>query len=141
MKVVKDEEEKIVIVAPIVGRIQFNHIIITTDSVGQDSNIITSSTGKVDKSMLSEVQTVIAAVPNAGGSEEDNKIVAGDKVLVDVMLLNAKRAQGGQTRLIAFNFSKSTGELITSLNEKRFAEDDSVDYVMISDREILMVLP
>lgn len=133
------------IVAPKVGRIQFNHIIITTDQIGIDSDIIMSSTGETDKALLSEVQTVIAAGPNAGAyttsTGAERSIQPGDKVLVDVALLNAKRAGGGQVRLINFQFSKSTGELITSENEKEFDKEDYADYIMISDREILMVLP
>lgn len=139
-------KKAIKVVAPTMGRIQFNHVIITTNQVGQDSNIIMSSgNDKTNKAMMSEIQTVMTAGPNAGAyitpSGEQKSIQAGDIVLVDVGLLNAKRAQGGQTRLIGFEYTKSTGELITSLNEKDFDKDDSVNYAMISDREILMINP
>lgn len=138
-------KEKITEVAPKVGRIQFNHIIITTDQIGKNSDIIMSSTGDTDKALLSEVQTVIAAGPTAGAYKTklgtELSIQPGDKILVDTGLLSAKRVGGGEVRLINFQFSKSTGDLITSINDKDFDKDDRASYIMISDREILMVLP
>jgi len=130
---------------PKIGRIQFNHIIVTTNYVGSNSNIITDVTGRVNKSLLSEVQTIIAAGPTAGLYTNKDGVECsmqpGDKVLIDTQLLQAKRVGGGQTRLINFQFDKNTGDLITSENVNEINEEDTENYIMISDREILMVLP
>lgn len=132
-------------VPPKVGRIQFNHLVVTTDYVGKDSSIIMSSSGDSDKSVIGEIQTVVAAGPNAGAyitsSGDTRSIQPGDKVMLDLGLLNAKRAGGGGVRVITFQYSKSTGMMFTSDTLPNADKEDIANYIMISDREILMINP
>ena len=117
-------------------QVQFNNVLITSNTVGSDSDLILPEQTKA-KAML-EVQTVIAVGPNV----VTPGLVKGATVLLDIEKLGAKRVNQEQAiRLVTILFDKETGRVITSQDKQGDIDPKSVETgVLISDREILFVL-
>ena len=117
--------------------IQFNHILITTDyeGKGKESSIILPD--ETRSRALKEIQTVVAV----GEHVVTKGLEVGAKVLIDVDKLYAKAPSSGkQMHLRTIAFNKYTGDIITGDNYQENPEKDREYYILITDREILMVL-
>jgi hypothetical protein len=121
--------------APKFKSLQFNHILITTDYEGKNSNIILTS--DTTTKALKEIQTVVAVGPHV----QNEDIVPGAKVYLDVDRLSAPAGSSGKiTHLRNIAFNKYTGEVVTADNTLLNPEKDREYYILLTDREILMVL-
>lgn len=115
-------------------KLQFDHVLVTTN--GPKSSVIKLENSVKTKTLF-DVQEVIACGELL---QERGVIKEGDKVILDVDKMFAKRANGGSVRMINLLFSKTTGEYISSENADEFTEEDYEHYLLISSREILAVL-
>ena len=123
-------------VAPKVGKVQFNHILLTADYHGKESKIIQSANESPNSKALYEVQKIVAKGPNVSEME------VGDEVYIDIDRLMAPGDSSGKiTHIRQLFFNKYTGELVTSKNWMDNPEEDREGYMLLTDREILMVLP
>lgn len=106
-----------------VEKLMFNKILITAEQFS--SSIILTADDKNTKT-LKEVQTVVSTGPFA--SAEGSNIKVGDKVVIDPSHLKAS----------TYAFRKDTGEYVPY--GANIDKDELEFYLMISDRDIAMVL-
>lgn len=125
-------------VAPKVGQLQFNHVLLTTEYKGQQkSSIILTENMGVNEKPLFETQKVIAAGPQA----EAGGIKPGVMVYLDVDRLMAPGDSSGKiTHIRRLYYHRYTGELITGRNFENYPEHERDEYMVLTDREILMIL-
>jgi co-chaperonin GroES (HSP10) len=114
-------------------KLQFNHILVTLDTVGgTESKIILSDSDK--KKTLKTDQKVLAVGPNATG------IKIGDTVFLDTDRLSATQVSGKSIHIRHIGYDKKTGKILTDTNEKEFKDEDLEFAGLITDREVLMII-
>ena len=113
-------------------KIQFNHVLITLDTIGSNSKIIVEGQNK--NRLLKTIQTAMAVGENAAN------IKIGDKVMLDTDRLNAAQESGKKVFIRHIGYDKSNGEILTDDNSKEVKEENIAYLGLITDREILMVI-
>jgi len=115
-------------------KLQNNHVLITSDRVGEKSKFDLSQSSLND--LLKVNQTVVGVGPNV---PED--ITKGCTVYLDMAKLMAKAdSSKKQVFLRSIGYDKNTGEVLHDDNENNIKEDDIKHGVLITYNEILAIL-
>lgn len=127
-------------VYPKIKQLAYSDILISTDYTGQDSGIV-GADGKAATRMLKATQTVLAVGPHSQRSTDREGFSKGDKVLVDVEKLTAKRENGQPAaRMITIPYNNKTGQILIEVKKDDIKESDVSYAIMIDPRSVLMIL-
>lgn len=107
--------------------LQFNHVLITADYIGNNSNLVMVDTVKTQR-VCKDIQRVLEVGPHV------KDIKKYDKVIIDTRKLGAKNSN-----VIQVDYNKLTGDIIHADNSDVDIKDIESAF-LITDREILFVL-
>lgn len=132
-------EEMEISVMPRIKALQFNHVLVTANVMGRESNIILPDSQK-NARVSKDIQTVLMKGATAG--IDHNGISTFD--VGDTVMLDNDKLQAKNSRVITVSYNNMTGEVYNTDNHSSYKEDYDKGLVseafLITDREILFAL-
>lgn len=113
-------------------KLSFNHILVTKNMVSSTLVLSADTRNAAREGVIKDIQTVVKVGPFVK-PENGVNIKEGDKVLLDYSKVTAKNA-----KILNITLHKETGEYVEDL--KKFKEGETEDFLLLTDREILMVI-
>ena len=113
-------------------KLSFNHILVTKEMVSSSLVLSMDSRNAAREGVIKDIQTVVKVGPFVK-PENGVNLKEGDKVLLDYSKVTAKNA-----KILNIVFHKETGEYVE--DNSKFKPEETEDYLLLTDREILMVI-